>query len=384
MTARASALVLLAAVHAAGAQSTREVRFDAGAAQVQQTGRGTRDAAGVFGINWGTGSPIYATMVAAALTYAGDSASAAQAGLAAAWRPTDRSRWQTEGGTTVAAFGSSLLSRGGSLSGNFRERVTLGAAGLWAGGAFGGTSRDGLASHSTAVEVGGSYRAGEFEATASATRVRSDDVPLFSAAGLYLQDPFATAYIITDVAAEARYEHGPILVDATETVRTASHAASGSQSALYVTALWTISPRYSIAIGTARQLADAVRGVPDAQITSATVRVALLSPRLSAKARALELRGISFASVTPKSHGALLVVRVIADDSSLVEVAGSFSDWAPVQLSRTNEGWEAEIALPPGRHRVAVRIDDGPWRAPRGTARVKDEFGGEAGLIVIP
>jgi hypothetical protein len=55
-----------------------------------------------------------------------------------------------------------------------------------------------------------------------------------------------------------------------------------------------------------------------------------------------------------------------------------------VPLTRTNEGWEAEIALPPGRHRVAVRINGGPWQAPRGTARVRDEYGGEAGLIVVP
>jgi hypothetical protein len=382
MTARASALVLLAAMHAAGAQTTREVRLDAGAAQVQQTGRGAREAAGVFGLDWETGTPLYAGIFAAAITSAGDSASAAQAGVAGAWRANERSRWQTEGGTAVAAFGSSLLSRGGSFSGNLRERYSIGVGGAWAGGAFGGTSRDGVASHSTAVEIGASYRAGALEATASATRIHSDDAPLFTAAGVFLQDGF-TLYEVTDVAAELRYGLGPVLLDATETIRGANHATSRSQSAFYLSAVWTITRRYSLVIGTGRQLADAIRGIPDAQVTSAMFRVALLPPRTAAE-RAEELRGTSFATVTQRSHGALLVVSVIADDSSLVEVAGSFSDWQPVQLARTNEGWEAEIALPPGRHRVAVRVDAGPWRAPRGTARVKDEFGGEAGLIVVP
>jgi hypothetical protein len=96
------------------------------------------------------------------------------------------------------------------------------------------------------------------------------------------------------------------------------------------------------------------------------------------------MRGAAFAVLSPKSSGALLVVRVVADDSAHVEVAGTFSEWKPVPLTRTNEGWEAEIALPPGRHRVAVRINGGPWQAPRGTARVRDEYGGEAGLIVVP
>jgi len=274
MTGRASALVLLVAMHAAGAQTTREVRFDAGAAQVQQTGRDARDAAGVFGISWGVGSPLFATMLAAAFTSAGDSSSAAQVGLAAAWRPTQRSRWQTEGGMTVAAFGASPLARGGSFSGVLRERLTLGDGGVWAGGAFGGTTRDDLASHSTAVEIGSWLRSGDFEATGSVSRFRSNDFALLEAAEIFLQNGVAS-YGLTDAVGELRYEHGPILVDATATLRHPDRAVSANQSALYFSAVWTLSPRYSFAVGTGRQLADPVRGVPDLQITSATLRIAL-------------------------------------------------------------------------------------------------------------
>lgn len=381
MTARASALALLAAIHAVGAQTTREVRLDAGAAQVQQTGRDAHDAAGVFGISWGVGSPLVATMLTAAFTAAGDSSSAAQAGLAAAWRPTPQSRWQTEGGMTAAAFGASPLARGGSFSGVLRERLTLGGGGVWAGGSFGGTSRDALASHSTAVEIGSWWRSGDFEATGSVIRSRSDDFALLEAAEIFLQSGVAS-YGLTDAVGELRYEHGPIMLDATGTLRHPDRAISTNQSAMYFTAVWTLSPRYSFAVGTGRQLADPVRGVPDMQITSATLRIALVSTRTTTPPD--ETRGLSFATLSTKSSGALLVVRVVVDDGSRVEVAGTFSDWKPVPLTRTNEGWEAEIALPPGRHRVAVRVNGGEWRAPRGTARVKDEFGGEAGLIVVP
>src|ERR1035437_784192 len=117
MTARASALALLVALNAAGAQSTREGRLDAGAAQIPQTGRATHDVAGVFGFRWRGGNPPFAPLLSAAVPQPGDSTTAAQAGLAAAWRATDRSAWQTEGGITVAAFGASILSRGGRLSG---------------------------------------------------------------------------------------------------------------------------------------------------------------------------------------------------------------------------------------------------------------------------
>ena len=152
-----------------------------------------------------------------------------------------------------------------------------------------------------------------------------------------------------------------------------------------MTAVWTFTPRYSLAVGTGRALADPIRGVPDMQITSASIRVALVAPRPPASAPAeSDTRGTAFAVLTPKSSGALLVVHIVTDDTSRVELAGTFSDWKPVPLTRTNAGWEAEIALPPGRHRVAVRVNGGAWQAPRGTAPVKDEFGGEAGLIVVP
>ena len=118
------------------------------------------------------------------------------------------------------------------------------------------------------------------------------------------------------------------------------------------------------------------------QITTAAIRIALVPARGPGASTAS--RSAAFATVTQKSSGALMLVRVIADDSSRVEVAGTFSNWSPVQLNRVGDAWEAEIALPPGRHRVAVRINGGPWQAPRGTARVRDEFGGEAGLVVVP
>jgi hypothetical protein len=381
MTARASALVLLVALRAAGAQSTREVRLDAGAAQVQQTGREARDAAGVFGISWREGSPLFATLLSGAVTHAGDSTSAAQAALAAAWRPTERSSWQTEGGVSAATFGSTILARGGSFSGYVRERFAIDAGGVWAGGAFGGTSRDNLASHSTALDVGGWFRAGDFEASASVSRLRSEDHALLEAAGIFATDE-QTSLDLTDVATELRFEHGALLLDATGTLRNGARATTANQTAFYFSAIWTVSPRYSFAIGTGRQLADPVRGIPDMQITSAALRIALVPLRTVAAPAAA--RGAAFTTLTPKSSGALLSVRIVADDTARVELAGSFSDWKLVPLTRTADGWEAEIALPPGTHRVAVRINGGPWQAPRGTARVKDDFGGESGLIVVP
>jgi hypothetical protein len=381
MTARVSALVLLVAMKAAGAQSTREVRLDAGAAQVQQTGRVTHIDAGTFGMQWREGSPLFAALFSGVIAYAGDSASAAQAAIAAAWRPSAQSSWQTEAGMTAALFGASVLARGGSFSGSLRERYAFDAGGVWAGGAIGGTSRDNIASHSMAIDIGAWWRAGDFETAGWISRIHSDDAALFGAAGIFQPDGISP-FDFTDIAADVRYEHGRLLLDATATARNGAHTTAASQSALYVTAVWTFSPRYSVTVGTGRQLADPVRGIPDMQITTAAIRVALIPLRPSNAVNAA--RGAAFSALTLKSSGAVLAVRIVADDTARVELAGSFSDWKPVPLTRTTEGWEAEIALPPGRHRVAVRINGGPWQGLRGTARVRDEYGGEASLIVVP
>ena len=67
-----------------------------------------------------------------------------------------------------------------------------------------------------------------------------------------------------------------------------------------------------------------------------------------------------------------------------VEVAGDFSAWEPVAMGRDGSFWIARVALGPGKHRVAVRVSGGEWRAPRNLARVRDDYGGEAGLVVVP
>ena len=48
------------------------------------------------------------------------------------------------------------------------------------------------------------------------------------------------------------------------------------------------------------------------------------------------------------------------------------------------EAWVARVTLPPGKYHIGVRANLGPWRAPRNLARVRDDFGGESGLIVVP
>jgi len=45
--------------------------------------------------------------------------------------------------------------------------------------------------------------------------------------------------------------------------------------------------------------------------------------------------------------------------------------------------WRMAIAIAPGVHRVNLRVNDGPWSVPPGLTPVRDDFGGEVGLLVV-
>jgi len=71
-------------------------------------------------------------------------------------------------------------------------------------------------------------------------------------------------------------------------------------------------------------------------------------------------------------------------DARQVELMGSFTDWAPVRLTSTAPGvWSFNVFLAPGVHRVNIRVDGGAWSVPPGLTAVRDEFGGEVGLLIV-
>jgi hypothetical protein len=76
-----------------------------------------------------------------------------------------------------------------------------------------------------------------------------------------------------------------------------------------------------------------------------------------------------------------LTLRVAGNS---VEVASDATEWAPVAATRVaDDRWEVELMLSPGVHRIAIRVDGSPWRAPPGLPTALDEFGGEVGLLVV-
>ena len=67
-----------------------------------------------------------------------------------------------------------------------------------------------------------------------------------------------------------------------------------------------------------------------------------------------------------------------------VEVSSDATEWIPLAAHQVAPGrWEATLVLSPGVHRIAIRVDGGPWQAPPGLPAAPDGFGGEVGLVTV-
>jgi Glycogen recognition site of AMP-activated protein kinase len=112
----------------------------------------------------------------------------------------------------------------------------------------------------------------------------------------------------------------------------------------------------------------ALRIAAQSHVTVFTRRAMFAGPRISAERLNDELRRID----------------VRADSASRVEIMGDFTNWAPIPLERAGDVWRLDRAIPPGPHRIAIRLDGGPWIVPVNLPRVDDEFGGTVGIITVP
>jgi hypothetical protein len=88
---------------------------------------------------------------------------------------------------------------------------------------------------------------------------------------------------------------------------------------------------------------------------------------------------------TARSQGdGRTLLRVRCRRAARVELAGDFTDWAPVALDPTGSGiWVARLAIAPGLHQVQIRVDGGAWLVPPGLPAAQGEFAGEAGVLLI-
>ena len=149
-----------------------------------------------------------------------------------------------------------------------------------------------------------------------------------------------------------------------------------------------------VTLGAGRYPTDPTRGTIAGRYATVGLRVGLRAARRTDPYRDVLERYLPQPSADPPVSVAIdmgpvtdagRVLRVLVDGAARVEVMGDFTDWQPLPLSALGSGtWVLVTAIPSGPHLVEVRVDGGAWMAPAGATKVKDEFGGEAGLIVVP
>ncbi len=364
---------------AARAQQATDVRVEMGYANITQSGFSQADAA-LISLLWRPAWERWGFVTSANFTYAQDSLAAAQ-GVAAVdipWKLSDRLR--TEAGIAGASFSLRSTGRGGNVSTFVRQHGLASNYGAWVGGASGATDRDGVSSRSYAVDIGLWQRWGPLYLSAIGTRHRSTDWPLLVASGV-MRDPDENVFDLRDGQLTAQLRYGPHDIAFTYTSRTGVAETEAAFEAVYWSGTLQIADRVALVGSYGRQLADPLRGLPQAEVLTASVRVSLGPKPLPVLERSL----IARASVEPLAlGGGMLEVRVFAADALEIVIAGDFSEWKPIRMEREGTMWVSRTRLAPGKYRVAVQVNGGEWRAPRNLARVRDDFGGEAGLVVIP
>lgn len=381
---RVAALGLLYCVAAgsAAAQALPELRFEAGYARVQQpldTAPLSSDAL-IASVFWRRPAETWTFLASGNLTYGRDSIAAAQgvAAIAVPWRIDERLR--TEAGVAAAAFSLRATGRGGNTNFFVRQHFVAERGGLWVGGGAARTARPARSGGASVVNTGAWSRWRFLYGSLSASRIESDDFALLVASGAGT-DPAASQYILDDLEFVLEARGGPHSLAVSWTSRAGRTGTDTDVIAISSSGILQLSDRLAFTASAGRQLADPLRGLPQGEIYTAALRVSL-GPR---PLPVMQRSAIARASVeTRPGGGGVLEVRVFAADTMLIEVAGDFSDWHPLPLEREGSFWVARVRLGPGKYRVAVRSNLGPWRAPRNLARVRDDYGGEAGLLVIP
>jgi hypothetical protein len=372
-------ILLAGALHAGGAQGVPELRLEAGRAQIRQRGYDVANAA-LLGLYLRLPQDGWTVLLSSNFTYARDSLAAAQgvAAFAIPWSVSERLR--TEFGFAGASFSLRTVGRGGNGNLFVRQHIVDETRGAWLGAGLGATERDAVGSTSSAVDIGVWQRLGAVYFGGSLARHSSGDWPLLLSSGV-VRNPDDETYQLLDAQATVSARNGPHEFTLAYTTRRGFGGTETQVHALSANGVLQLTERVALLGVLGRQLADPLRGLPQASLFALSGRVSFGAKPLPVMQRSL----IAAAEVRPIiGGGGELTVRVFATDTMVIEIAGDFSEWEPVPLEREGPYFVARVRLPPGKYRVAVRINLGVWRAPRNLARVRDDYGGEAGLIVIP
>jgi hypothetical protein len=298
-----------------------------------------------------------------------------QGAAAAAWLtpPVGFVRGEVSGFGGIARYAGEPASGYGLLRG--RVHAVRRNAGAWAGGGVGRSYAGARDVGTSEISAGGWLVRPGLTATAALARGAAAD----------------SAFL--DYTMSVRWKRGVLELDGLAGARLASDFDDEGLFGEIRTRL-ALTRLIAAQVSAGYYLVDPLRGSVAGRWISGGVRLNLWSSRAGVAAPDERLRAtVRLPSLflpdapelrlTTAGFG-VRAITIRAPGASSVELAGDFTDWQPVRLRPDGgDAWRLDVALAPGLYRLNVRIDGGPWGAPRGTTPQEDEFGSVVGLVVV-
>lgn len=372
-------------VNAQSATST--VSIEAGAIRIRQNNRRAL-VSPVLTLSARRAAARAAVSGSALLVQSGDNAAASQLTLGGEFMAPGLQSLRLETSGSATFFDAPVGNRETSTSGILRTHFVRDRYGAFGTVGSGVTQRGATKFHAVKWDVGTWARRGRFSLSAALRQSYTRDYPLIEASEFVLTD--SVMYSVRDFEGTVAAQFRAVQLQATAAWRDGFGATVGHTNAVALAAVVHLNSRLALSLNGGKQLAEWLTGVPSARVFGASLRFNLIGAS-PAKAQNKSNQPVG-ANASPfaaqvERHtggGATVRVRIDAPESARVELSGSFNDWTVVTVTRTDGRFQHVLELPAGTHRVAIRINGGEWKAPEGLARVKDDLGGEAGLVVVP
>ena len=287
-----------------------------------------------------------------------------------------RFRWELTGMTS--AFGLSGAAPSFAWQGMAREHATWSLGGVFAGVGGGQVAQHGVAGAVRTAQAGGFLRIDPLARDELSTAIAYTDA----------EQPIAAAPRTRYRDVVGYWSHRGDLIELSLGTGVRSPLDDGSlETWASGSATFWLTPRAALVASAGRALADEPRGVPSVRYFSVGLRFGWRPARGGGVPLVRQAPGEDVAGrVDIRATGdSLRVVIVRQPAASRVEIVGDFTDWEPVELAGTPNGeWRLERVITPGPHRMAIRVDGGPWSVPSNLPHVADDFGGEVGIVIVP